>query len=239
MKTSLKLMMLTAAVIAGTATIASANVVDLTFSGVATYPTENYPSILNFYNGGTDSAGMSGPNFGIYFSDNALGICLNTLAGDCSNTSKGGLGDPNSQEWGLFWLSNTDAYLDDPGGFTTGFSFDYTAINVPGSINVYSGLDGTGTLLASLALPTTPSGPCPGYDAGFCPFYPIGVAFAGTAESIDFGGTANQIVFDDVTFGSVTPGPPTSTPEPSSLLLLGTGIAGLAGMIRRKLARAL
>jgi hypothetical protein len=50
----------------------------------------------------------------------------------------------------------------------------------------------------------TPSGPCPGHDAGFCPFFPIGLAFSGTAESVSFAGVANQIVFDDVTFGSVT-----------------------------------
>lgn len=115
-------------------------------------------------------------------------------------------------------------------GFTTGFSFNYTAINVGGTVNVWSGLNGTGTLLASLVLPTTASGPCPGYGAGFCPFVPVGVSFAGTAQSIDFGGVANQIVFDDVTFGSATPG----VPEPGTLAMFGSGVLGLAGIVRRK-----
>ena len=109
---------------------------------------------------------------------------------------------------------------------------NYSAPFFGGSIQVYSGLDGTGTLLASLTLPTTPSACSSAYGAGYCPFYPIGVTFSGTAQSINFGGTANYIVFDDVTFGSATPG---NTPEPSSLILLGSGALGLAGVVRRKL----
>jgi hypothetical protein len=232
-KMNVKLVAVLAAMLVVTAMSASAAVIDLTFEGVGPYPTTNYPQILQFYNGGTSSAGLSGPNFGVSFPSNALAICLNDLNNVCSNTSRGGLGDPNSQHGALFFLTGSNTFVDVAAGFTTGFAFNYVAINVGGTVNVWSGLDGTGTLLASLVLPTTVSGPCPGYNAGFCPFVPIGVAFAGTAMSIDFGGTANQIVFDDVTFGSSQVG----TPEPSSLLLLGSGVLGLAGMVRRRVMR--
>ncbi len=129
--------------------------------------------------------------------------------------------------------------MDVAAGFTTGFSFNYTAVNVPGSVSVYSGLDGTGTLLATLALPVTPSDSIPGCSGlgSFCPFFPIGVAFAGTAMSVEFAGVENQIVFDDVTFGSVTPG----IPEPSTwaMMMLGLAGLGLAGRRRAKSSVAL
>lgn len=230
MRSSVK-WLLAVALICG-AMAAQAAVIDLTFEGLAAYPHGNDVQVLNFYNGGTSSAGLTGPNYGITFPDNALNICLNTLTTACSNTSRGGLGDPNSRLGALFFLSGSSTYLNVAAGFDTGFSFNYTAIGVGGAVTVWSGPDATGTILATLDLPVTPSGPCPGYAAGFCPFFPFGVTFAGTAHSIDFGGVANQIVFDDVTFGSATPG---NVPEPSSLILLGSGALGLAGVIRRKL----
>ena len=73
------------------------------------------------------------------------------------------------------------------------------------------------------------------YNAAFCPFFPDGIAFAGTAESVSFAGVANHIVFDDVTFGSSEPG---TAPEPTSLAVLATGLAGLGAMRRCKNRRA-
>ena len=228
-----KLITIVVVAIAATAMSAKAGVIDLTFEGLAPYP-QSEVTVGDFYNGGMDGAGITGPNFGITFPSNALMLALNTLTQNPSNTSRGGLGDPDSQLGGLFFLSGSSTFLDDPAGFTSGFSFNYSAITEGGSIQVYSGLDGTGTLLATLTLPTTPSD-CPGYNAGFCPFVPIGVTFPGTAESINFGGTANQIVFDDVTFGSSTPG--NGVPEPALLPLLGIGLLGLVSIGRKRLTR--
>ena len=221
------------------ASTAFADTVVLNFEGINTpYPTTNYAFIQGFYNGGTSSVGTSGTNYGITFSSNAQAICLNTPGNVCSNTSRGGLGDPTSQEGGLFFLSGDNTFMDDPGGFTSGFSLFYTAIVDSGSLSVYSGLDGTGTLLATLALPTTSSScDLTTYDAQFCPFVPIGVDFAGTAESISFAGVANEIVFDDVTFGSSTPGGPSTVPEPSTIAMMLTGAAAGVGALRRRFAK--
>lgn len=221
---------------------ADAGVIDLTFENIATtYPFSSSTTFIeNFYNGGTSSVGTTGPDYGITFSPNALNICLNTPGVICSNTSKGGLGDPSSQEGGLFFLSGAQTFMNVAAGFTTGFSFNHTNINDAGSVSVYSGLSGTGTLLATLAIPTTPSSCGSVYSAGFCPFVPDGITFSGTAELVSFAGAANQIVFDDVTFGSSTPGggPVPAVPEPASLTLLATGLFGLGAMRRRKNSRA-
>jgi hypothetical protein len=212
---------------------ALADTVVLKFEGINAPGIQSTP-IGNFYNGGGGPAN----NFGITFSSNALAVCLNTLGTTpCSNASRGGLGDPTSQTGGLFFLTGSQTFLDDAAGFTTGFSLFYSAVNgTGGSLGVYSGLDGTGTLLGTLALPVTTSS-CSGYSAGFCPFFPVGVSFSGTAESISFAGVANEIVFDDVTFGSATPGQPSTVPEPASLMLVLTGAgAGVEGLRRRLLA---
>ena len=111
-------------------------------------------------------------------------------------------------------------------GFTNGFSFFYAAPNSGGSFSVWSGLNGTGTLLASLVLGTTAS-TCVGFGATFCPFVAAGVSFADVARSVTFAGVANQIVFDDVTFGNATPDMPPDlgvVPEPASIVLMGTGL---------------
>jgi len=211
---------------------AQAGVVSLNFENInATYPS-GFAFINGFYDGGTSSDGTSGPNYGIAFSSNAQAICLNSLTVSCSNTSRGGLA-PGSAEGALFFLSGSSTVLNVAAGFNTGFSFNYAdPFQSGGIVNVWSGLDGTGTLLATINLSLTPSN-CPGYGAQYCPFAPVGVSFSGTAESIEFGGVENQIIFDDVTFGSSNPGTQ-GVPEPLTLSLFGAGLAGLVGMARRR-----
>lgn len=209
---------------------AHASPIVLDFEGVnATYPSSAPAQVLSFYNGGTSSDGTSGTNFGIGFTDNSLAICLNSPGISCSNTSRGGAGNPASARGGLFFLSGTETFMNVPAGFDTGFSFFYATINDPSSVSVYGGLGGTGNLLATLNLPTTPSG-CDHslYGAEFCPFLPSGIGFSGTAQSVSFAGVADQVVFDDITFGSTTPGGLTPVPEPASLVLFGTGLSGIA-----------
>ncbi|HMN74572.1 MAG TPA: PEP-CTERM sorting domain-containing protein [Burkholderiaceae bacterium] len=208
---------------------AQADVVVLNFEGInATYPS-GFANIYDFYNGGTSSDGTSGVNYGVQFTDNALAICLNTPGNYCSNTSRGGVA-PGSELGALFWLNGPETYMNYAAGFENGFSFNYAAPNTPGSVSVYDGLNGTGNLLATLDLGLTPSTCGSEYSAQYCPFVAAGVNFAGVAKSISFAGTANYIVFDDVTFGSAIPG----VPEPSTYALFAAGLLGLAYTARRR-----
>lgn len=230
-----------AALVATTATAmpaAAQSTVVLDFEGVnATYPS-GFAAVGDFYNGGTSSDGTSGTNYGISFSSNALAICLNTPGVQCSNTSRGGLGDPSSQRGGLFFLSGSETFLNYDAGFETGFSFFYASPSVSGSVGVYDGLNGTGNLLATLSLPTTPSACDPAtYLAGYCPFVAAGVTFSGIGRSISFAGAANTIVFDDVTFGSATPGGG-GVPEAATWAMMIAGMGAAGGALRRRKAVA-
>jgi hypothetical protein len=184
--------------------------------------------ILDFYNGGTSSMGYSGTDYGVSFSNNALSIIDSDAGGS------GNFGNEPSPDTILFFLDGDAAIMSLAAGFDTGFSFFYSAINNPGSVNVWSGLDGTGDLLATLNLDVTPS------DGGdptgsFSPFVATGVAFEGIAYSVSFGGVINQIGFDDITFGSVTPGDPGApVPEPGSFILMGLGMLGFLAYARRR-----
>ena len=58
------------------------------------------------------------------------------------------------------------------------------------------------------------------------------LGFSGTAKSIDFGGTVNQVAYDNITFGSTRPD--NTVPEPTTLALLSGALLGGAVVRRRK-----
>jgi hypothetical protein len=193
--------------------------------------------VANFYNGGTGSLGSTGGvNYGISFGSDAITLC-DALTGGCTGSNVSSVpGGPGSNA--LFFLSGTGDVMNVAAGFTTGFSFDYTAPFFTGSVSVYSGLNGTGTLLETLSLGLTTNGAgTPGCGSfNYCPFMSEGVNFSGTAESVVFTGTADHIAFADVTLGSsIAGGGPPGAPEidPNSaacgLILLLGGLLVLRG----------
>lgn len=216
-----------AAILAASATSASAATVVLDFTGVVNPVIGNSASVNNFYNGGTSSHGTSGTNYGAAFSSN--GLAINDYNGCC---------EPDSfllpaRKGILFFLDGGAVTISYAAGFSTGFSF-YYASNSDATINVYDGINGTGNVLASLALARQANQNCGQGASGFyCNWTPIGVTFAGVAKSIDFGGGANFVAYDNITFGSDRPGG--TVPEPASwaMLIAGFGLTG-AAMRRRR-----
>ena len=200
----------------------------LTFEGVG-----NLAAVNDFYNGGTDSAGNSGINYGINFSDTSLGVI------DSDDGGSGNIANEPSADTVLFFLSGGAATMNVAAGFDTGFSFYYSANANDTFVNVWSGLNSTGTLLATLNLSLNYNDDgCTGDPTGaYCHWDPIGVSFAGIAHSVDFGVTANYVGFDNVTLGSATAGGGTPVPEPAALGVFGLGVLliGLFAGLRRRL----
>jgi hypothetical protein len=196
--------------------LSASSITTLTFEGM-----QDQEQILDYYDGGLggDNSGP-GPSYGITFGPYALAL-ISDAQGGSGNFS----GQPSGKT--ALFFQNQPSVANDvmnvAGGFSTGLSFYYTAIYAGGTVQVYSGANGTGSLLATLVLPQTPSTPgtppCNSTDA-FCPWEPFGASFSGTAHSVVFAGAANQVGFDNLTLGSVSP---VSTPEPESAWLLVIG----------------
>ena len=203
---------------------ANAQPIVLNFEGL-----QNFEEIRDFYNNGTGSQGSSGINYGVSFSPNSLAIVQGAPGGNI-----GGLPSPVTAAFFLTGAANT---MNVAGGFETGLSFFYSAANNPGFVTIYDGLDGTGNVLATINLPTTPNGggdPACNFNE-FCPFVPVGVTFNGIAKSVDFGGSVNQIAFDNIEITLVSR---TTVPEPASVLgLLAIGALGAGSALTRKLLK--
>jgi len=119
------------------------------------------------------------------------------------------------------------AIMNVSSGFTTGIQFFFSA-GFKETVTVWSGANGTGTVLATLAL--SPNNlPCSGFPS-YCNWTSASLGFSGTAKSVTFTGPANGMGIADITLNQTT----SAIPEPSSIYLLGTGLSALMfGGIRR------
>jgi hypothetical protein len=196
----------------------------LTFEGL-----QNNEAVNDFYNGGTGSAGCAGTNYGVNFS-NSLAL-IDSDAGGTGNFAN----EPSAST--ILFFTAGSAVLNCSAGFTGGFSFFYTTMANAGSVDIYSEVNKGGTKLGSITIAALGSN-CVGDPTGsFCNWAAGGSTFSGVAKSIDFGGAANFVGYDNITFGSSAPtpglGPGTSVPEPGSLAVVAAAMLAL-GAIRRK-----
>lgn len=195
----------------------SAAAFTLDFEGVG-----SQANINNFYNGGTDSAGNSGVNYGVQFGANTLGLQESDPIANFALAPSG--------QTIMFFLTGS-AILNYNAGFDTGFSFYYTTTTFTGTVSVYDGLNATGTLLGSININALGTGPSPGNP--FSNWAVGSLSFGGTAKSINFGGTVNQVGYDNITFGSTNPTTASTTPEPASMAMLAAGLIGIEAARRR------
>lgn len=195
----------------------AANPIVLDFEGI---PDET--AVGDYYNGG------GGTNYGVHFSQATLALVDSDAGGS------GNFANEPSPNTIMFFTAANNAVLTFAAGFDTGFSFFYTsATSAP--VTVWSGLNGDGTLLGTINLTAQYNQNCTGDPTGqFCHWDAIGVAFSGVAHSINFGGTANETGYDNITFGSATP--VASVPEPSTYALMALGLAGIGFVARRRKA---
>lgn len=189
---------------------ATAAVTVLTFEGIG-----NLNPVGNFY----------APNY--IFSPATLAIV------DLDAGGTGNIANEPSPSTVMFFLDANNAVLDVTNGFTTGFSFFYSS-SVASTITVYDGLGGTGNVLGTIQLAAQFNDNCQGDPNGsFCNWSAVGVAFSGTAFSIDFAGGADVSAFDNITFGRDTP----VIPEPATWAMMIAGF-GLVGFAARRRAAA-
>jgi hypothetical protein len=175
----------------------------LTFEGL-----QNGEPVLNFYNGGTGGFG-SGPgiNFGASFTSEAWAL-KKVFPGDPSATVM--FLTDGSPTPGLTAVSAT---LNVTPGFSHDVAFDFYLIDSSGSATVWSGPNGTGTMVASVMLNPVSS------------FTTVDLPFTGVAHSMVLSGFNQQIAFDNIR----SPITFTIVPEPPmALLLTAVGVVVLA-----------
>jgi hypothetical protein len=198
---------------------AFAGPVTLDFEGVTPFA-----SIADYYNGGTDSAGVAGPaiaagQYGVSFGGDALALQNDALGPYFSNAPS---------PLGVMFPAGAQATLNSVGGsgFAGTLSFYYSsAAAIANAVQLWTGLDGTGALLASFDLAgNAQQGGCS--DSPYCNFSLLTGSFAGIAHSVTFGGATGFAAFDNVSVNVV--------PEPATALLLALGLGGLAASRRRR-----
>jgi hypothetical protein len=163
--------------------------------------------VNDFYNGGTDSIGGVGANYGVAFSANAQVIADGATSG--SNIA----GEPSAPNV-LYFTAGSQLAVNVVSGFESRISF-FNSSAFGGAAELFAGLDGTGALLGSINYDATDASACPA-DSYYCHWTQVDLDFAGTARSLVFSDTAGYALFDNISLQTV--------PEPPMLLLTASAL---------------
>jgi hypothetical protein len=162
---------------------------------------KNLEFINQYYDGGKGSLGSGpGKNFGLQFTPNAQAII---------SASQGGSGNfinnPGSYPV-MFFQTGQNGTITATNGIQTALYFYYSALQ-SGAVTVYAGPNGTGSILANVAL-TANNSRCNTYK--LCVWSVVGVPLDTTAGSITFSGVADYLAIGTIHLG---------VPLPTSMVL--------------------
>ena len=182
--------------------------------------------IQNFYNGGTDSDGNHGYNYGVPFT--------NSLVAELTDPNTFKLDGPPYTV--MMVEDNIPAYVNIAAGVQY-FSFQYT-MAIADIIRFYDGINGTGNVIDSVTL-VADGNDCPDNpEHKFCK-WDMASAQPNIAliRSVDFSDTFLDGAFGNLQFGSIDGS--SAVPEAASWAMMITGLGLVGAALRRRRGNAL
>jgi len=147
----------------------------------------NGVEILNYFNGGADGHGAVGPSDGVLFSSTAVQDLAGTTEGKFENA-------PSAGVLYVTYSSSVAGVMNVASGFSA-LSLAYSLLNnsstYASTIDLYSGLNGTGSVVGTLTLsPASTTVSCTAHGDEFCTWQTATANMTGIAESVVFANTA-------------------------------------------------